>query len=977
MEYAVTDIKPMKPTQFFALLLALLPAAFPSPHASAQTNAYDDAYHYGTYSSTTWYTYFSTNVNFGFGFTPWAVKTNGPANHGFFTTRNAANLASPLPLISSPTNFVDAPGNDGRAHVWGMFANGTGLNSALMYRGFSNALDTTVAFKLDWVCVGVGSSSSKLGGFALRNGNATNDTSDYLTGLRFAFYYVGGGSNSFTFWDGTGVQYIGIPFASNPLACEFTLKPGDTYRFVVKSLTTGNILAILDGQPLTGSGTIDSVALFANQTDGNQNFNRMRIVSTSLTPPTIINVQPANGAIFVDPATTNVTFQVDSDASTMIGANVSLTLNGVSQPGLTFSSVTPTNQLFVTNTTPLQLNTVYNATIIATDANGNKSTNHFNFNTFSPNNLCIDAEDYNHGAGQFFPNPTPNAYAGLLGTLGIDFHEVDSTGTNPAALYRIGDLPQILLVTGDPYDHAGFQGAGATDYELGFTDAGEWQNFTRDLANTNYTIYARAASGGGGTIMIERHANPTATTTTQPKAALGTCIIPPTGGSKIYSGPMIPLTDFFGNPVQIRFPGTNTFRELAVNNRAYNLNYLMFVPNTNTATLKPYLSAGYPYPGATGVALESRIEFTIANRQTAVNPGTVQLFLNSNNVTSSITLSNNAAGTVVTYVPPVFLTPNSNYTVTAIFTDNSGTPATTTNTWQFTTANSTYVILPPGDAAPIGSLTEPGFALRIYKVEDAAPTTATIANAEAELSGTRTNLSTSEPYLNVITGDLLAQDYSEPNTFNYDITGNPTGTPAFPYKSAFPFVPAGGVNNNIAIEALTYLQLTNGNYIFVMRSDDGFKLTEGPTSLTVGQFDGGRGNGTPSVMYVTVLANGLYPMRLLYYQAGSGGNAEFYTMHNGTPILVNDTTNSNAILAFQPSASPALPVTILNPAHAGSTTTFSFLTQSGRTHEVEYKNLLSDLTWNLLTTISGTGSLTNVTDNTASPNTRFYRVKTQ
>lgn len=949
--------------------------------ATAQTNAYDEAYHY-VYASATWYNFFTNEppANYGFGFTPWVVRTNGPASHGFFTTRNAANISSPLPAISSPTNFVDAPGNDSRAHVWGLFANGTGLNSAVMYRGFSNALDTTVAFKLQWEAIGIGSTSSKLGGFVLRNGNATNDVNDYLTNLRFAFYYVGGGSNSFVFWDGNGINYIGIPFASNPLQCEFTLQDSDTYRFVVRSLNTGSILAILDHQPLTGSGPIDSVALFANQTDGNQNFNRMQIVSTSLTPPTIINVAPTNGSVFVDPSLNNVTFEVDSVASTITGTNLIVLLNGSKQTNLVFNTSGPTNQLIVSNAAPLSVNTLYSASIVAVDANSNTVTNNFNFNTFSPNNLCIDAEDYNYNSGLFDPNPVPNAFANQLGVQGVDYYDVDLAGTNPAAFYRPGDKPQILLVTGDPYDHAGFQGAGATDYEIGFTDAGEWQNYTRALADTNYTVYARAASGGGGTIMIERLANSTATTTDQPKAALGTCIIPATGGSKIYSGPMIPLTDFFGNPVQLRFPGTNTFRELAVNNRAYNLNYLIFVPNTNTATLKPYLSAGYPYPGAVGVALESAISFTIANRQTAVNPATVQLFLNSNNITGSITLSNNAAGTVVTYAAPTFLTPNTNYTLTVVYTDNGGSPTTATNTWQFTTANSPYVTLPPGDAQPIGSIPTAGFALHIYKVEDAAPTTATLANAELQLAGLRTNLATSQPYPNLANGGLNADgSYSETNALNYDITGASTGTPAFPFKLPFPYVPAGNPNNNIALESLMYLQLTNGNYIFVVRSDDGFKLTEGPTytNLTLGLFDGGRGNGAASMMYVTVLTTGLYPMRLLYFQAGSGGNLEFYSLQNGTPVLINDTTNSASIKAFQMTASAASQVTILNPAHAGNATTFNFLTQAGRTHYVEYKDNLSDVTWLPLTTVGGNGSNTNITDNTASGATRFYRVRSQ
>jgi hypothetical protein len=144
----------------------------------------------------------------------------------------------------------------------------------------------------------------------------------------------------------------------------------------------------------------------------------------------------------------------------------------------------------------------------------------------------------------------------------------------------------------------------------------------------------------------------------------------------------------------------------------------------------------------------------------------------------------------------------------------------------------------------------------------------------------------------------------------------------------------------------------------------------------IGLFDGGRGNGTPSTMYCTVATNGLFPMRLLYFQAGSGGNLEFYSINNGTPILINDLSNPNAIKSFQALAA-ASAVTILNPAHSGGVTTFSFLSQSGHTHFVEYKITLSDVSWTPLTTITGNGSITNVTDSSASNSARFYRVRSQ
>jgi hypothetical protein len=44
---------------------------------------------------------------------------------------------------------------------------------------------------------------------------------------------------------------------------------------------------------------------------------------------------------------------------------------------------------------------------------------------------------------------------------------------------------------------------------------------------------------------------------------------------------------------------------------------------------------------------------------------------------------------------------------------------------------------------------------------------------------------------------------------------------------------------------------------------------------------------------------------------------------------------------------------------------------------VEYKNTLSATSWTPLSTIPGTGSMTTVTDSTASGAMRFYRVRTQ
>ena len=66
------------------------------------------------------------------------------------------------------------------------------------------------------------------------------------------------------------------------------------------------------------------------------------------------------------------------------------------QLDLVTSSGTASNHVVLN--TPLQANTVYNGTVIATDADGNSSDQRFpSFNTWltAPNNIYIESGDYN------------------------------------------------------------------------------------------------------------------------------------------------------------------------------------------------------------------------------------------------------------------------------------------------------------------------------------------------------------------------------------------------------------------------------------------------------------------------------------------------------------------------------------------------------------------------------------------------------
>jgi hypothetical protein len=173
-----------------------------------------------------------------------------------------------------------------------------------------------------------------------------------------------------------------------------------------------------------------------------------------------------------------------------------------------------------------------------------------------------------------------------------------------------------------------------------------------------------------------------------------------------------------------------------------------------------------------------------------------------------------------------------------------------------------------------------------------------------------------------------------------------------------------------------YVQLSPGIYTFTVRSDDGFLLATGPslgdTNLYLGLFDAGRGDNNPTTFRFIVQTNGLYPMRLIYDQGEFGGSIELYSSTSGQNILLNDLSNVNAVKVYRTLAAGG--ITLLNPAHSGSTSTFSFQTQSGQNYTVQFRTNLAAGNWLTLQTVAGSGSVTNITDNAATNAARFYRV---
>jgi len=218
------------------------------------------------------------------------------------------------------------------------------------------------------------------------------------------------------------------------------------------------------------------------------------------------------------------------------------------------------------------------------------------------------------------------------------------------------------------------------------------------------------------------------------------------------------------------------------------------------------------------------------------------------------------------------------------------------------------VEIPASFALPANSasLNAPGFKVRVVQADQAqvgfVALTASSARAEAQLAGVLLDPATGQPYRNVVDTTTFNQDgtYDEAGVIDYEQNGNATsGIPGIPGTTQS--------NDNIALEAVTYLTLTPGNYAMVVNSDDGFKVVAGPDArdwfkrITVGVFEGGR-SAAYSVFRFSIAQAGVYSFRLLWYEADGGANVSWFSADPADPskrVLINDAANAGAIKAYR------------------------------------------------------------------------------
>ena len=133
----------------------------------------------------------------------------------------------------------------------------------------------------------------------------------------------------------------------------------------------------------------------------------------------------------------------------------------------------------------------------------------------------------------------------------------------------------------------------------------------------------------------------------------------------------------------------------------------------------------------------------------------------------------------------------------------------------------------------------------------------------------------------------------------------------------------GGHKKFFAVEVVAYLNLPAGDTTLGMNvgidrtdvnDDDGYIVTSGATAGSffngqIGAFsrtgDGFNDRHNNNEFVVTAPSDGVYPIRIVYWQTDHGANLNFYSVdaETGDKILVNDVANDGrALLAFRTTA---------------------------------------------------------------------------
>ncbi|MCC6232461.1 MAG: hypothetical protein IT580_07440 [Verrucomicrobiales bacterium] len=652
--------------------------------------------------------------------------------------------------------------------------------------------------------------------------------------------------------------------------------------------------------------------------DGGQDDAGYQVVYDNLTAcappaagnaaPSITGVAPLAGANFL-PATSEITFNVQDDQE-LPDAGITVVLNGTTYTtanGLRLSG-TPVARTAALG--GLVAGTDYSGEIRVVDAGGLEKTAPLFFDTFTTAVKVVEIEDYNFEAGSFFNSPVrtaegggaaDNSYTDRVGTVDVDFSDTRTAPRPQDALYRTQD-PVRMAHTLDKRRTGFDNDLSLYDYDVGDLAAGEWMNYTRTFTSGTYEIYLRESVVNlalGESILERVTSDPTQTGQT---VELVGAFLGKTSGFDYRN---VPLTDGAGlNRLKVRLDGRTTLRLRTVTadtsggNRY--LNYLLFVPVADAGTQRPSVAGLVPAPDSTVESVTPTVQVTLQNRDTTVNLSTVKLTVGGSEVTGA-TVTSTPTGATVTYALQPLPAPGTRVSASVSFKDSEGVEVKAD--WQFTVA---YPYLDPATRiSGTGKLR--GFRMHVVQAPvDGGALENSLDRAESQLAA-----GSSIPRVVDTNAVVELVNFNKvPDTSAGSFEGDVTVPGIDPDLT-------GNGNNDFATEILTYLELPAGALRFGLITDDGYKLSSGtaPISSAVVPLAFHNGGSANEVVDFVVPQAGLYAFRLVWYERGGAGYAEWFVENpaTGTRTLINDPTAAGAIKAWR-EIEVAVPQVVLESA---------------------------------------------------------------
>jgi hypothetical protein len=435
------------------------------------------------------------------------------------------------------------------------------------------------------------------------------------------------------------------------------------YRFAPLTDIAGNLVE------WDTDGSAQTLTLITVTGNWNANYFMLMPVNPDYKPvPYVSNVSPSGSQMF--PLTNLFTFTANSVAGITTDGIV-VTLNGIKPYGLTYTG----SEHSMKATCPLATNVSYSVAITLTDPFGSSSYT-TTFGTYSPSNYTFEVEDFDHDSGQFFDNPQVDAYAGLAGVDGVDAHNSQAGGTS----YRSNDGGDLSTEVNGDAKRAQYTSLGTNDYDVGWTGAGQWGNYTRHYPAGVFNVQLRAAGNAGGADMARLlRVTSGVGTSSQTTTSLGQFNVPNTGNWQIYS--WAPLVDANGNVVSITNSGGLSTLQLYQDNGGWNGNFLMFNPPDTT---RPTISQ--IYPDGKGMFQKTNTLSFVASSTVNLSPSVISVTLNG---VLAQNLSFSGPPTNLTVTCP--LQPDTAYTATlGVNTTNNDPNAVTYFFDTFTTGHYTF-----------------------------------------------------------------------------------------------------------------------------------------------------------------------------------------------------------------------------------------------------------------------------------------------